>query len=1528
MLSRLAPVLIRDSLRISAGLARHAVTASARGAREAPSLLASAMASPRRIGAAERTGRQVWAAGGLAMVEVRGLDRGDLPREAAAAAVQAALRSVEGIRWARVDAATSRAAVRYDIGRHSVAGLDRVLAQAEQHLGVSAPPGGGRPGSAGVDESRRATTSVGPRPAGGQDLRMPPVDAVGVAADAIAAVAASAARLLRLPTLPATAPALVALIDQQPWLRGRLERRLGKPGADLSLTLVNAAVLGLAGSVAPLLVDAALRAQALRARHAVEAITADRRAEPTEADGPDDAIAVHPDARPTPLPAGPVDKLVSRAASGSLLVSGGVLATTADPDLAGRALLAGLPRAAVVAREAFADTLTIGLARRGVPVLDREAVRRLDRLTTVIVDSAVLHGDRRQVVRARAMNAWTTERVWRTAQRLLESEDGRPAAPAGWPPAVLVRSDPAGPAVHSEATSAPSPVALTRRLLTVEGQVVGEVMVGHELDPLADAVLSAVREAGLRLLLTTDPAAPHLSSRVDEVLQDPGGQDGWLRRQVRRLQADGEVVAVISSQQQPLAAADVGIGVVPATGRVPWVADVLCDGGLRELPRLLAAAPAARAISEHGVRLSLAATFLSSLLLAAGASRHRRGGLAPISMAAAVALVTAARAARRVDGLADPQPIQHTAWHALDPDEVLDRLPWPGPVSSEDETARGASALTRGGRLVADLVTNVRAELADPLTPVLATGAAASAVIGSPADSLLVGGVLVGSALISGAQRMRSDRALRDLLLDQRLPGRVVDLTRGDRSWRGSGSARTVPAAGLLPGHVIDLRAGDVVPADGRLLHVDELEVDEATLTGESTPVGKQVTATPGAELPDRACMVYEGTTVVAGVGRAVVIAVGPATEAGRATALAGRAAPPPGMQARLEELTSKGLPTTLIGGAAVAGLALLRGQTLRSAIGSGVAVAVAAVPEGLPLMATVAQLGAARRLSRRGVLARASRTVEALGRVSTICFDKTGTLTEGRLTLVRVADLNGQWPPDAPPARRTLWAAAHAGPRPHDQHGLTHATDQAVLDAARTILGGRLDEEWEGLAEVPFHSERKFSAAVGRTPSTVRLVIKGAPEVILPRCSHVRDDEGKHRLERTGGARAVETVHELASRGLRVLAVARRNVADVAEAADPEEIAELGDLTLLGFIGLADTARPSAASTVSALRRAGIRPVMITGDHPVTARAIAASLGIPTSDLVTGPQLGELDEAARIEQVRRAAVFARVSPEQKLQIVEALQRDGQVVAMAGDGANDAAAIRLADVGIGIAARGSTSARTAADLVLTEPDLRALIDALVEGRAMWQRVRDAVAVLLGGNVGEIAFTLAGTALAGRAPISTRQFLVVNMFTDLLPSMALALTPTPTEPAQRAAVLSTGPPSLGRPLLHDIGFRGAVTSTSALLAWSIGRFIGTQRRAGTIGLATIVGAELGQTLLLGGGRPLVVGMSLGSALALVAMIQTPGVSRFFDCTPLGPVAWTVVLVCSMGATVASVARPRLASMRAAWPTAGSTARELC
>jgi cation-transporting ATPase I len=254
---------------------------------------------------------------------------------------------------------------------------------------------------------------------------------------------------------------------------------------------------------------------------------------------------------------------------------------------------------------------------------------------------------------------------------------------------------------------------------------------------------------------------------------------------------------------------------------------------------------------------------------------------------------------------------------------------------------------------------------------------------------------------------------------------------------------------------------------------------------------------------------------------------------------------------------------------------------------------------------------------------------------------------------------------------------------------------------------------------------------------------------------------------------------------------------------------------------------------------------------------------------------------------------------------------------MTGDGANDAAAIRMADVGIGMAARGSTSARSAADLVLTRPDLTLLLDALVEGRAMWDRVRDAVSVLVGGNAGEVGFTLVGTALTGRAPLGTRQFLLVNMLTDLLPSMAIALAPSPQEAAQRIALLRAAPPSLGSPLVRDIAVRGAATAAGALAAWQVGRLTGTRRRASTMALGALVGTQLGQTLLVGGRNPLVAATVAGSVVVLVAIVQTPGVSQFFGCTPMGPVAWATVVTC---AAAAPSVREDIPPVRTAQPSA--------
>jgi len=1167
-------------------------------------------------------------------------------------------------------------------------------------------------------------------------------------------------------------------------------------------------------------------------------------------------------------------------------------------------LLVGAPKAARAAREAFADTLGFGLARRGVLVLDPAALRRLDRVDTVVVDTRILHGPRPVVLSATARAGhWSTGHVWSAAQRLLQGGPDLPLPP------------PRGRHRHRLTLRKPTqgPAGLSLRVLVEDGTPVGDVVVGTELDPYADAVLTAAQSAGVRLVLTHDPAAPELAGRADEVLTGPSSMAG----QIHRLQTDGQVVAVLAADEAALAVADVGIGVIPPAGRVPWAADILCGPGLLEVPRLLTAVPAARTVSARGVTSAMAATFLGGLLTAVGGPARTARAVLPVTTAAGVSLLAGTLVAHQVHRAPPPEAVLHTPWHALEPDEVRTRLPAPASTTATDPGTR--AGLWAGPVAVlsplAAVVRNLGAELADPLTPVLATGAAASAVIGAPIDALLVGGVLAANAVISGAQRMRADQALRALLLDQQLPAHLVeDTPLADGRPSLSAGVREVPARSLRPGQLIEVRAGDVVPADARVLSEHGLEIDEASLTGESGAVDKQTQATPGAELPDRACMLYGGTTVVAGTARAIVVAVGSATEAGRALALAGHAAAPAGMQARLEELTRRGLPITLLGGAAVTGLALLRRQPLPQAIASGVSVAVAAVPEGLPLVATVAQLGAARRLSARGVLVRSARTVEALGRVDTVCFDKTGTLTEGRLRLVRLAGLDEQWATDAPEARRVLLDAVRACPQPMTGHPAAHATDQAILDAAHPISAD-LEQDWTELTELPFQSDRGFSAAVGRTSDSLRLVVKGAPEILLPRCTHERDDTGKRVVDAAARKRATTMVHALAGQGLRVLAVARRNLSEVlpenspdTPSPDPEEMTE--DLTLLGFLALADIPRPEAAPTITALHTAGLGTVMITGDHPITAKAIAHGLGIPAERVVTGPELAGLDEQARTALVTHASVFARVSPEQKLRIIGALQRAGRVVAMTGDGANDAAAIRLADVGIGMAAHGSVSARTAADLVLTTPDVSLILDALVEGRAMWGRVRDAVAILLGGNAGEVGFTLAGTALAGRAPIGTRQFLLVNMLTDLAPSMAIALAATPTDPAQRRNLLTGEVPSLGAPLLRDIAIRGTTTGAGALMAFQIGRVTGTRRRAATIALAALVGTQLGQTLLIGARNPLVLATGLGSAALLAGLIQTPGISQFFGCTPLGPLAWTTVLASSTAATMIAAAAPRL------------------
>ncbi|MFC7982074.1 HAD-IC family P-type ATPase [Streptomyces sp. NPDC057336] len=1239
------------------------------------------------------------------------------------------------------------------------------------------------------------------------------VAATALGADALGIAAALTGARLRLPPSPRLVTAVATLLRENPTFRAWLRERLGAHGMDVALAAANAAVHGAGQSPTSLWLDGALRVCQL-----TEAVTRTAAFEVVH-DGlcvPErGSLPADPALRP-PLRSSPAQDYAAHASTGSVAGAAATLLVKHDVAEAAEAVLAGSPKAARYGPAAFHAVLGAALSRTGVLVRDPERLRQLEMAATVVL--------------------------------------------------------------HPSALRAPEAGA----------------------DPWTEDVLDAARRAGLRVVMVQDPALADFTGLADQVVSGKRP----LREVVDELRAEGGVITVVrprpgddGSVLAGLLGGDVAVALADGDAPVAWGADVLAPQGLPDVWRLLRAVPAARGVGRRSQTLARSGAALSGLLVAVGEARGKgkQGGggsslpglrHAPVDVSAAAALFSGTRAALGVAAARAPHPRARVAWHTLDPSGVRDRLARekePEPSLTEQLTARVKAAADRAGRVPAlapvkwtwQLGQAVRGELDDPLTPVLAVGSAAEAILGSVMDALLVVGALDLNALVGGFQRLRAERALSGLLAQQKQKARVAQEETHDPA----AEPRVVDAAKLHPGHIVDLKADDVVPADARLLWEDGLEVDESALTGESLPVDKSVDAVTNAPVAERHCMVFEGTTVVAGRAQAVVVDTGEHTEAARAVSLAARTPSAAGVQARLQELTRKALPLTLAGGAAVTGLSLLRGTPIRQAVSGGVSVAVAAVPEGLPLVATVAQLAAARRLSRHGVLVRTPRTLEALGRMDTICFDKTGTLTENRLRLTRVAGPDGTvrkvGDPDAADAVRI---AARACPRLNgDGARPTHATDEAVLDAAGP------DPEWTQEEGLPFETSRGYAAAVGRDGDGAPvLVVKGAPETVLPACA----DLPSH---------ATEVAHGMARDGLRIIAVASRPLRRGEKAADVLE-QEPEKLEFTGMLGLADVPRETSPALVRGLREAGVRPVVLTGDHPQTAHAIAVDLGWPEDAVVvTGDEIAAADRTARSRMLRDADVVARVAPEQKLQVVESLRDAGRVVGMVGDGANDAAAIRAADIGVGISARGSAAARNAADLVVTGDDLLVLVEAVREGRALWHSVADAIAILIGGNAGEVGFGILGTVLGGSAPLSTRQMLLVNLFTDLFPAMAVAVTETgDPEQAEDDAGAPLGTAVLGQPLIRQIRHRAMTTALGATAAWLFGRFTpGTGRRSTTMALCAVVGTQLAQTLADRRGSRLVQVTSLGSAAALVALVQTPGASQLFGCTPLGPLAWVGV-----------------------------------
>jgi calcium-translocating P-type ATPase len=881
-----------------------------------------------------------------------------------------------------------------------------------------------------------------------------------------------------------------------------------------------------------------------------------------------------------------------------------------------------------------------------------------------------------------------------------------------------------------------------------------------------------------------------------------------------------------------------------------------------------------------GVERASRAVYATSLAaLADGWLRLRGGDRAGRSLAAS---------------LGDPRPER---WGRRDVSQVLRAF-----NVTADGLATAEAARRRRPRPAAasrhELLAAVRNQLRTPITTVLVGGAGMALVVGDVLDAAILGAT-VAVNLAAGVWQERQIGQAAEAL--QRLGTAAARVLR-------DGRPVTLPASAVVPGDILLLAPGDRIAADARLLEAAGLEVDEAALTGESLPVVK---GPDDVNPADR--VVLEGSDVVVGTGRAVAVAVGRQTRLGAIAAALTvdetRASP---LGTRLGRILRLALPAPVGGGALAVLAGVLRGRPLAGELAIGVSTAISVVPEGLPLLAGVGQAGVARRLA-AGIgcrhaaggraLVRRLAAVEALGRVDVACADTTGTLTEGRLALRLVANADAEafLPGRLDPALgRVLLTAALASPHPDAPGAAAHPTDVAVVRGARDA---DLAEELAAprQAEAPFDPVRSFHAAVAGG----RLCVKGAPEALALRCDRVRRAGGDHPLDGQGRRDLLARGRRLAERGLRILLVAEGPAGEPPE--DPR------GLTALGFVGISDPLRPAVRAAVRRCHEAGVHVIMLTGDHPATARAIAREAGLidgARDEVLTATDLTELNDGELDRALERAAVVARATPLDKLRIIESLRRRGHTVAMTGDGVNDAPALRLADVGVAMGRAGTEVARQAADVVLADDDFATLVEALVEGRGFWQNMRRGVGLLLGGNVGELGLIVGASVLGSGSPLTTAQILVVNLITDALPALAVVLQ----RPEHRnlAGLAREGITALDEALRGDVLRRGTATAAPALAAYLLMRRAGGVAEAGTVAFASVVANQLSQTLDAGRvegslSRSVVGAVGVSTGL-LVSALSVPPLRGLLGLAPPTPLGWALI----GGSALAAVAVNRTLS----------------
>ncbi|HEY1318381.1 MAG TPA: cation-transporting P-type ATPase [Gaiella sp.] len=818
-------------------------------------------------------------------------------------------------------------------------------------------------------------------------------------------------------------------------------------------------------------------------------------------------------------------------------------------------------------------------------------------------------------------------------------------------------------------------------------------------------------------------------------------------------------------------------------------------------------------------------------------------------------------------------------------------------------------------------------QLLDPLVALLVGAAIVSGTIGDGFEATVIAAIVVLNTVLGFTQEAGAERAVLAL---RNTVARRAAVVRDGREFE-------VSVEEVVPGDLIVIREGDRVPADARLVAAERLEVDESVLTGESVPVAKSVeSSATEAPLAERTSMIFASTAVTRGRGRALVTATGVRTEVGTVDRLSAAAKPPTTpLQERLGRLSGSmvavGLGVTLL---LTTGM-LARGASFEEAFLVGVAVAVAAVPEGLGATVTIALAQGARAMAASGAIVRRLAAVETIGAATVIAADKTGTLTVNQLRVEAVAPSPG----------RTVEELLEVGVLASTADVLEDAgsariagdpVDGAFLLAAMAagISDPRSTAERQVVLEIPFDPTRARQTAAYLEDGRFRIVVKGAPENLLARS----------RLGAATQRGYADSAATWAAEGLRVLAVGER-WADELPANENDIDA---DIELVGLVGLRDPLRPTAAESVRRARAAGLKVAMLTGDHPLTAASIAAGLELGDCAPVTGDELATMSDTELRNVAATSGVFARVTPADKLRLVETLQDAGHVVAVTGDGINDTPALRRADVGVAMGASGTEAAREAADIVLTDDDFSTIVRAIREGRRIDANVRKFVAFLLSANLGEVVL-FAVCILGGLgAPMTVAQVLVVNLLTDGLPAVALSRDP--------ALPGTMRQPPHGRGRLFSSSFQlalvgaGAAVGFAATCAFVLGRGIAPDT-AQTMAFVTIAVAELALVFALRstveaawrGPRNAALGLSvLASMLVVVLALYLPSIASLVGTTSLGvrelAVAAGVALVpaglfevgkavrrCTDGPVDRSANAPSDGQAQPRWPGGSSTGR---